>query len=169
MANTKIKLITFFVAEDGETVVVVQSLSHVQLLLPPGLQPARLLCPWDSPGKNTGVRCHFLLQGIFPTQESNPGLLHCRQVLYQLSYEGQSPQMVFIMLSAKFSISPRVSRLYSPNDRNTANWQFIPGTLPSGLFIHSFIYLYPTWKVQISGHNSRVQEMSHFFISLNQI
>ena len=45
------------------------------------------LCPWDSPGKNTGVGCHFLLQGIFPTQESNPGLLHCRQILYQLSYE----------------------------------------------------------------------------------
>ena len=44
--------------------------------------------PWDSPGKNTGVSCHFLLQGIFPTQGSNPGLLHCRQILYQLSYEG---------------------------------------------------------------------------------
>ena len=37
----------------------------------PGLWPARPLCPWDSPGKNTGVGCHFLLQGIFPTQESN--------------------------------------------------------------------------------------------------
>ena len=38
-----------------------------------GLWPTRLLCPWDSPGKNTGVGCHFLLQGIFPTQGSNPG------------------------------------------------------------------------------------------------
>ena len=38
-----------------------------------GLQPTRILCPWDSPGKNTGVGCHFLLQGIFPTQESNIG------------------------------------------------------------------------------------------------
>ena len=53
----------------------------------------RLLCPWDSPGKNTGVGCHFLLQKIFSTQESNPGLLHCRQILYQLSYEG-SPYYV---------------------------------------------------------------------------
>ena len=47
--------------------------------------PARLLCPWDSPGKNTGVSCHALLQGIFPTQGSNLGLLqflHCRQILY---------------------------------------------------------------------------------------
>ena len=50
--------------------------------LPPyGLQPARLLCPWDSPGKNIGVCCHALLQGIFPTQGSNPCLLLCRQIL----------------------------------------------------------------------------------------
>ena len=40
-----------------------------------GLQPARLLCPWDFPGKNTGVGCHFLFQGIFPTRGSNPPLL----------------------------------------------------------------------------------------------
>ena len=43
---------------------------------PRGLQPARLLRPWDSPGKNTGVGCHFLLQGIFLTQGSNLHLLH---------------------------------------------------------------------------------------------
>ena len=51
-----------------------------------GLWPARLLCPWDSPGKNTGVGCQFLPQGIFPTQGSNLGLLHCRQILYRLSH-----------------------------------------------------------------------------------
>ena len=46
-------------------------------LRPHGLQPARLLCPWDFPGKNAGVRCHaLLLQGIFATQGSNPHLLH---------------------------------------------------------------------------------------------
>ena len=42
----------------------------------------------DFPDKNTGVGCHFLLQGIFPTQESNTDLLHYRQILYQLSYKG---------------------------------------------------------------------------------
>ena len=47
-----------------------------------GLWPTRLLCPWDSPGKNTGVDFHSLLQSIFPTQGSNPGFLHCRQILY---------------------------------------------------------------------------------------
>ena len=41
----------------------------------------RLLCPWDYPGKNTRVGCHFLLQGIFPIQGSNPGLPHCTQTL----------------------------------------------------------------------------------------
>ena len=46
-------------------------------LQPHGLLPSRLLCPWDFPGKNTAVGCHFLLQGIFPTQGSNPGLPYC--------------------------------------------------------------------------------------------
>ena len=41
---------------------------------------------WNSPGENTGLGSHFLFQGIFPTQESNPGLLHCRHILYQLSH-----------------------------------------------------------------------------------
>ena len=53
-------------------------------------RPARLLCPWDFPGKDTGLGCHFLLQGIFPSQGSNLGLLHPRQVLYlyRLSHQG---------------------------------------------------------------------------------
>ena len=46
---------------------------------PYGLEPTRLLCPWDSPGKNTGVGCQALLQGIFPTQGPNPRLLCLRQ------------------------------------------------------------------------------------------
>jgi len=50
------------------------------------LELSSLLCPWNSPGKNTGVGSHSLFQGIFPTQGSNPGLLHCRQILYHLSH-----------------------------------------------------------------------------------
>ena len=46
------------------------------LLRTHGLKPARLLCPWDSPNKNTGVTCCAVLQGIVPTQELNLGLLH---------------------------------------------------------------------------------------------
>ena len=47
----------------------------------------------DSPGKNTGVGGHALLWGIFPTQGLNPGLLHCRQILYHLSHQG-SPSIL---------------------------------------------------------------------------
>ena len=57
-------------------------------LRPYGLYPARLLCPRDSPGKNTGVGCHSLLQGI-SLQGLNLGLLHCRQILYHLSHKGR--------------------------------------------------------------------------------
>ena len=56
-----------------------QSLSCVKLFATLWTWPARLLCPWDSPGKNTGVGSHFCFQVIFPTQGSNLGLLHCRQ------------------------------------------------------------------------------------------
>ena len=52
------------------------------------LQLHGLYSLWNSPGQNTGVVCHFLLQGIFPTKGLNPGLLHCRQILYQLSSQG---------------------------------------------------------------------------------
>ena len=52
-----------------------------------------LLCPWDSPGKNTGVSCNAFLQGIFSTQGSNSGLPHCRWVLYCLSHQG-SPKIL---------------------------------------------------------------------------
>ena len=51
------------------------------------LRPHGLYSPWNSPGQNTGVNSHSLLQGIFPTQGSNPDLPHCRQILYQLSHK----------------------------------------------------------------------------------
>ena len=57
------------------------------------LRPHRLYSPWNSPGQNTGVGSLSLLQGIFPTQGSNPGLLHYRRILYQLSHKG-SPRIL---------------------------------------------------------------------------
>ena len=62
-------------------------------LQPHGLQPTRLLHPWNFLGKSTGVGCHFLLRGIFETQGSNPGLLHCRCILYQPSHK-RSPRIL---------------------------------------------------------------------------
>ena len=52
------------------------------------LQPHGLYSPQNSPGQNIGVGSLSLLQGIFPTQESSQGFLHCRRILYQLSYQG---------------------------------------------------------------------------------
>ena len=54
-----------------------------------------LYSPWNSPGQNTGVGSLSLVQGIFPTQGLKPGLLHCRQILYQLSHRG-SPHIYYI-------------------------------------------------------------------------
>ena len=59
-------------------------------LCDPWTAACQTLLSRDFPGKDTRVGCHFLLQGILPTQGSNPGLLHCRQFLYQLSYQGSS-------------------------------------------------------------------------------
>ena len=66
-------------------------LSHIWFFGDPRDYPTRLLCPWEFPGKNTGVGCHFLLQGVFPTQGSNPcllRLLHWQVVSLSLSHLG---------------------------------------------------------------------------------
>ena len=65
----------------------------------------------DSPGKNTGVGCHTLLQGIFPTQRSNPGFSSCRWILYHLSHEnigvGDYPMDMFAILCSRGASPPR--------------------------------------------------------------
>ena len=66
----------------------------------------------DSPGKNTGVDCHALLQRIFPTQGSNPGLLHCSRILYQLINQG-SP----LRVSSSIQFCPFCRSVYpTPQD-----------------------------------------------------
>ena len=62
--------------------------SECRSVMSDSLWPHRLYSPWNSQGQNTGVESLSLLQGIFPTQGSNPDLPHCRQILYQLSYQG---------------------------------------------------------------------------------
>ena len=64
--------------------------------------------PWNSPGQNTGVGSHSLLQGIFQMQGSNPGLLHCRQLLHQLSHQGSSRILEWVAYSfSRGSSQPR--------------------------------------------------------------
>ena len=72
------------------------------------LRPHGLYSSWNSLGQNTGVGSLALLQGIFPTQGSNPDLLHCRWILYQLSHKGSS----FTYFIRYFLISGTCSQMY---------------------------------------------------------
>ena len=76
---------------DALKVKVKVTQSHPTLRDP--MELAWLLCPWNSPSKNTGVSSHSLLQGIFSTQGSNLGLLYCRQILYHLNIKQNYTQM----------------------------------------------------------------------------
>ena len=79
-----------------------KSLSCAWLIVTPWtIEPTRLLCPWNSPGMHTGMSSHSLLQGIFPTQGLNPGVLQCRQILHHLSHQG-SPDTLFTSVVKQF-------------------------------------------------------------------
>ena len=67
--------------------------SEIRSAISNSFWPHGLHSPWNSPGQNTGVSSLSLLQGIFLTQGSNPGLPHCRWILYQLSHKG-SPRIL---------------------------------------------------------------------------
>ena len=78
--HKKAKVVTLMSDKESESCTIMSD----------SLQLHGLYSPWNSPGQNTGVGSLSLLQGIFPTQGSNPGLQHCRQILYQLSYKGST-------------------------------------------------------------------------------
>ena len=78
-------ILKFFRAESVHSRLPVEWVSESRSVVSDSLWPHG---PWSSPGQNTGVGSLSLLQGIFPTQESNPGLPHCRWILYQLSHKG---------------------------------------------------------------------------------
>ena len=78
-------------------------------LRPHGPQHTRLLCPWDSPGKNTGVDNHSLLPGIFPIQGSNLGFPHCRQILYHLSHQ-RSPEIMIVSIYKNFFVANKLKK-----------------------------------------------------------
>ena len=81
--------------------------------LPP--HGGRLLRPWDSPCENTAVGCHFLLQGIFLTQGSNPHLLHCREILYPPNHPyGEQREHQFPLADYEAQIKPAAQPKKSP-------------------------------------------------------
>ena len=71
-------------------------------LQPHRLWPAKLLCPWDSLGKNTGVGCHFLLQEFFPTQGLNPGLLHLQADCLPAELPGKQRRREVLNINTSF-------------------------------------------------------------------
>ena len=73
--------------------LIIESESESHSVVSDSFRPHGLYRPWNSPGQNTGVGSLSLLQGIFPTQGLNPGLLPCRWILYQLSHQG-SPRIL---------------------------------------------------------------------------
>ena len=87
-----------------------QPLSCVWLFVTPWMQPARLLCPWDFPSKNTRVGCHALLQGIFPTQGLNPHLLGLLQLAggFFATEPPGKPQPLYRRLLEKGAPHPKV-------------------------------------------------------------
>ena len=124
--------------------MVMVSLSVVpESLQPHGLQLISLLCPWNSPSKNTGVGCHFIPQGIFLTQGSNPCLLHWQADSLPLSHLGSPP------LSRSLSIY-----MHNLWDRGshllTLPVDIFPGLLFPGLFLFSPLGC-PLWSLTTTG------------------
>ena len=104
---------------------------HVQFIVTPWTVAHRLLCPWDSPGKNTGVGCHALLQQIPLTQESNPSLLcllQCRRLVFH-PWVGKTPlekgMATYSSILAGESHGQRSLASYSPwchKESDTTDW-----------------------------------------------
>ena len=118
---------------------------------PDSLRPHGLYSPWNSPGQNTGVGSLSLLQGIFPTQGSNPGLPHYRWILYQLSHQG-SPRIL------EWVAYPFSSRSSQPRNRTGVsciagrfftNWAI---QWANGKLITDWISSYPTIVHQKKPH-----------------
>ena len=84
---------------------IMKGWSESRSVVSDSLRPHGLYSPWNCPGQNTGVGNLSLLQGIFPTQGSNPGLPHCRQILSQLSHKGAEVQLPIFNLEWKHLIS----------------------------------------------------------------
>ena len=78
-------------------------LSESRSVMSDSFRPQGLYSPWNSLGQNTGVGTHSLLQRIFPIQGSNPGLPHCRHILYQLSHQGSPRILEWVAFSSRSS------------------------------------------------------------------
>ena len=114
------------------------------------LQPHRIYSPWNSPGPNPGVGSLSLLQKIFPTQGLNPGLLHCRQIFYQLSHKG-SPRIL-----------EWVAYPFSSGSSRPRSWTGVSCTA-GGFFTNGAIRpVSNLWSVTLSWFKAPFQVPRHF-------
>ena len=116
------------------------------LLWPHGLHSPRHLCPWDSPGKNTGVGCHALFQGLFPNQGLDLGLLHCGQILYHLRHLGSLCKATQKQIKISYKAPQRKVSWVISVDTSAMDFALISGSPVKG----------PCW-----GTVSSVQSLSH--------
>ena len=101
------------------------------------LQPCGPYSPWNSPGQNTGVGSLPLLQQIFLTQKSNWGLLHCRRILYQLSFQFSSVQSLSHVSFVTPWTAARQASLFITNSQSLLKLMAIELVMPSKHFILS--------------------------------
>ena len=120
---------------------------------------ARLFSPWNSPGKNTGVGCHFLLRGIFPTQGSNQGLSCFRQILYHLSHQGSYAGKMKVRRRSK--VQGTVNNLMWLQHRVRGKCEYL--ILCSLLFSYSSLSL----PLPLLLHSGVDYFPSHYFVSLS--
>ena len=128
--------------KDGK--VKVKLLSRVRLFVNTWTVAHQAPPSWDFPGKSTGVGCRLLLQGIFPTQGWNPGLLHCRQMLLPSEPPGKSWKMGSQAVRMKL----RKWRRRTNGREKMSTWKFYPGLTMSLSFLKSQLFLRKMSKVR---------------------
>ena len=117
-----------------------KSLNHILLFV-----TSWTYSPWNYPGQNTGVGSPSLLQGIFPTQGSNPGHPHCRRILYQLSHKGSPRKLEWVayMFSSRSSRPrswTRVSRIAGGFFTNWAIREALSGCQSANICHHRLVH-----------------------------
>ena len=126
------------------------------------LGPHGLYSPWNSPGQNTGVGSCSLLQGIFPTQGWNPGLLHCRQIPYQLNYQGRPKPCISHLIFFYLWLLPLYPLLFNFHTLSLTI-RHISGIKDS----NTYNFLVGMNEIAIAYHN--INEMTQIFFGKNQV
>ena len=130
--------------------------SGLPLCDPVDCEPARFLCPWDFPGKSTGVGSHFPLQGIFRTQGLNLSLLHYRRILYHLSQSSTS--------SERDTSATKASAISDCGKEGPVSlWPAqIPSNLSAVVWGWTLSKIHGLWRVEKLSHGESMEELGRW-------